>query len=78
MYYNGEFRVIWHAITLAVQCRLSDMLNPLREGSPFPCSLEIIGIVPFCPQIENLFSYVRCPQILSLFPSKFGLFPLFP
>ena len=32
VYYNGDFQVIWYAIALAVQCRLSDMQIPLREG----------------------------------------------
>ena len=42
------------------------------------CASEINRLVPFSPQIQNLFSYVPCSQILSLFPSKFGFFPLFP
>ena len=40
------------------------------------CSSEINWLVPLFPQI--LFSYIPCSAILSLFPSKFGFFPLYP
>ena len=40
-------------------------------GYLFPCSSEINCLIPLFPQ--NLFAYVLCSPILSLFPSKFGL-----
>ena len=74
---NDGFRVILYAITLVVSCRLSDMRSPLRGwGYMFPCSSEINWLVPLFPQI--LFSYVRCSNIMSLFPSKLAFLPLFP
>ena len=64
VYYNGEFRVMWYAITLVVQRCLHDLRGPCREmvGHLFPCSSEINWLVPFFPQIENYVSYVPCPR----------------
>ena len=76
VYYNGESREIWYAITMVVHCRLSYMRSPLSKdvGYLLPCSYAINWIVPFFPQIEHLFSYVTC----SFDPSKFCLFLIVP
>ena len=64
LYYNGEFRVMFYAITF---CRISGMRSPLRGGGrvhvPLGCSSVPSNFVFLHSLLPNM----------SLFPSKFGL-----
>ena len=87
-FYNGEIRVIWFAITLAVQCRLSYKQSPLGEGVGylFPCYSEIDWRVPFFPQNQkNCFLLFTVPEHCLCSPQNLAFssvplkqMPLFP